>query len=306
MKLYSYEAERHLFDKVQSFAASPARWRMMHIDTNAMYPKPEEKRTQARVLNVMLRDALKDFDLYAYQLLDGDMVLLMEGAVTPIFEAIASKIDGMVPDISGMQQGCLHNDASTFHYYDLSIAFAKAALLADAKLAKYEQLLAMESAAAEEMQPTKPSVLEWDKRTFDKAAAQRALRQNMQVLIIEDDSFTARLVGNVVRSQAEVFEAGSGYIGMAAYVRSAPDMVLLDIELPDTNGHIMLKQILANDPDAFVVMLSGNSQRENVMAALEDGARGFVTKPFAREKIMHYLKLAVAAKKERVFRKHTA
>ena len=53
----------------------------------------------------------------------------------------------------------------------------------------------------------------------------------------------------------------------------------------------MLGQILGFDPQAYVVMLSGNSYMEDVTKAMKAGAKGFVTKPFPKDKLLNYIKL---------------
>lgn len=294
MKIYHINAERHFFDKVQSFSANPSRWRMIHFQHLA-----GERDGQSRALGAMMRDALKEEECYLYEMMDGDILVLLQGAVTPVFEKIAARLDGAMPDLLNVHAGCISNATDDCHYYDLSLAFNKAALLADIKLAAAERFMREQIRASSKEVVIPQATLHWDDAVFAVSAKARAARSGMQVLIIEDDSFTARLVGNIIRKECEVHDAASGYLGMASYLRMAPDMVFLDIELPDSNGHALLKQMIAHDPEAYIVMLSGNSQKENVVAALKDGAKGFVTKPFAREKVVHYVKQATLAKAQR-------
>ena len=67
---------------------------------------------------------------------------------------------------------------------------------------------------------------------------------------------------------------------------SAPDAVLLNIGLPDASGLEVLKCIRALDPYAYVVMLTGQASRENVLQATQLGAKGFIGKPFTSEKLL--------------------
>ena len=73
------------------------------------------------------------------------------------------------------------------------------------------------------------------------------------------------------------------------YVNKAPDVLFLDIGLPDINGHDVLERLFKLDPQAYVVMFSGNGDRENVLKAVELGAKGFVGKPFTQEKLIQYI-----------------
>ena len=74
-----------------------------------------------------------------------------------------------------------------------------------------------------------------------------------------------------------------------SYVNKAPDVLFLDIGLPDINGHEVLEKLFKLDPDAYVVMFSGNGDKENIMKAVELGAKGFVGKPFSQEKLLQYI-----------------
>ena len=73
------------------------------------------------------------------------------------------------------------------------------------------------------------------------------------------------------------------------YVNKAPAVRFLDIGLPDIDGHTVLKKVFEIDPDAYVVMFSGNGDKENVMKAVKTGAKGFVGKPFTKDKLYQYI-----------------
>ena len=66
-------------------------------------------------------------------------------------------------------------------------------------------------------------------------------------------------------------------------------MIFLDIDLPDVNGHEVLSSILKIDANAHIIMLSGNSDQENVVNAIKAGAKGFVAKPFLKDRLYKYI-----------------
>ena len=80
-------------------------------------------------------------------------------------------------------------------------------------------------------------------------------------------------------------EAATGQVALERYRKSIPDVVFLDIELPDLDGHEVLKQIKAIKDNAFIVMVSAHSTVENVKEAISSGASGFIVKPFSPQKI---------------------
>jgi len=128
---------------------------------------------------------------------------------------------------------------------------------------------------------------------FAEAKARRKARLPLHVLLVEDDPLTRRLVAGSFKEQYALITAESAQEALAAYLLHAPDIVFLDIGLPDGSGFEVLRRILANDPEAYVVMFSGNSYLDNVTAALNAGALGFIAKPFKRDKMQHYIEDSV-------------
>lgn len=128
----------------------------------------------------------------------------------------------------------------------------------------------------------------------------RDMRSNMQIMIVEDDPFSHKMVTNILGQHysTNISEDGEGAI--LSYVLKAPDVLFLDIGLPDMNGHDVLKKIFELDKQAYVVMLSGNGDRDNIVRAIELGAKGFVGKPFSKDKLFQYIEKSpfVQAKKQ--------
>ncbi len=117
----------------------------------------------------------------------------------------------------------------------------------------------------------------------------RAARKTLEMMIIEDDAFSRRLVENVLQRKYPLTGLGEATHALDTYARVAPDLLFLDINLPDVTGHELLEKIIALDPDAYVVMLSSNCDRENVTQAMSKGAKGFVAKPFTKDKLFQYI-----------------
>lgn len=119
----------------------------------------------------------------------------------------------------------------------------------------------------------------------------RGNREGNLVMIADDNEFVRFLVGKWLGSHAEILEAGNGFDLITAYQRTKPDILFLDIHMPGKNGNTVLKEVLAADPDAFVIMISGDSNKENVVFAKQNGAKGFLTKPFIREAVLRYFNM---------------
>lgn len=108
------------------------------------------------------------------------------------------------------------------------------------------------------------------------------------VLVIEDDVVARGIVALALRDLYDVIQAKDAKTGITAYVDKAPNTVFLDIHLPDHNGREVLNRIRLLDPEAYVVMLSGDSVPENIFLTKEMGAAGFVCKPLQKGHILKY------------------
>ncbi|MBX3159958.1 MAG: response regulator [Deltaproteobacteria bacterium] len=117
-----------------------------------------------------------------------------------------------------------------------------------------------------------------------------------RVVIIEDERDVARLLEfNLKSASFEVATGGTGAEGIAAVHRTKPDVVVLDLMLPDTSGYEVCKQIRA-DPavnDVGILMLTAKGEAEDRILGLEVGADDYVVKPFVvREVVLRVTALA--------------
>lgn len=127
------------------------------------------------------------------------------------------------------------------------------------------------------------------KEIFNEAKKLRTARMPSHVMIVEDDLLTRRMVTGTFKDNYAVITAANAQEAVTNYLMHAPDIVFLDIGLPDASGFDVLHQIMAIDPNAYVVMFSGNSYLDNVAAAMSEGASGFVSKPFKKDKMRRYI-----------------
>lgn len=132
------------------------------------------------------------------------------------------------------------------------------------------------------------------KEANDELAAslprRRTKRKIAEIMVIEDDPLSQRLISNVLKNVYNYTILGDGKNAVMTYLIKAPDVLFLDINLPDTTGHHILKKIFEIDQDAYVIMFSGNGDKENVLKAVNLGAKGFLGKPFTRDKLIQYIK----------------
>jgi len=129
-----------------------------------------------------------------------------------------------------------------------------------------------------------------DKDLISSLTMRREMRDDVEIMIVEDDPFSQKLVSNALNEKYSYSMTADGQGAVMNYIAKAPDVLFLDIGLPDIDGHTVLKKIFELDPHAYVVMFSGNGDKENVMKAIQLGAKGFVGKPFTKDKLFQYLK----------------
>lgn len=108
-----------------------------------------------------------------------------------------------------------------------------------------------------------------------------------KVLIVDDAEFLrVRLTKMLDTDGYEVFQAENGLKAVATYKDIHPDVVLMDITMPEMDGLTALKEIIGFDPRARVVMLTALGQESVVLEAVKSGARDFVVKPFEHDRVM--------------------
>lgn len=107
-------------------------------------------------------------------------------------------------------------------------------------------------------------------------------------LIIDDSTFMRMSIKNILTHQGyEVIgEAKNGKIGVEKYKELSPDIVTLDITMPEMGGLDALRKIMEHDADAKVLMVSALGQDRIIQEAIKIGAKGFLTKPFKRELVV--------------------
>jgi two-component system chemotaxis response regulator CheY len=102
------------------------------------------------------------------------------------------------------------------------------------------------------------------------------------VLIVDDSKFMRGLVGKALAAAGHdvVGQAEDGAQAVARYAELRPDVLTLDITMPNVNGLKALEEIIALDPDARVVMCTALGQERKMLEAMRLGAKSFIVKPY--------------------------
>jgi two-component system chemotaxis response regulator CheY len=108
------------------------------------------------------------------------------------------------------------------------------------------------------------------------------------VLICDDALFMRSMLSGILKAAdfEVVGEARTGAEAVEKYVQLRPDLVTMDIVMPDMGGIDAVRTIVKHDPNARVLMCSAMGQQALVVEALEAGARDFVVKPFQAARVL--------------------
>jgi DNA-binding NtrC family response regulator len=119
-----------------------------------------------------------------------------------------------------------------------------------------------------------------------------------KILIVDDEADIRNLLTAVLDNYYDVAEAGSGAALQKTFSQEQPDVILLDVKLPDAHGLDLLPQIKKRWPDTEVIVLSGQGTITMAVEAGRRGAFNFLSKPFENEKLLADVKCAIERKEQ--------
>lgn len=114
-----------------------------------------------------------------------------------------------------------------------------------------------------------------------------------KVLIVDDAAFMRMMIKNFAEKDGNfevVGEAENGVEAVKKYVELQPDLVTMDITMPEKDGIEALKEIMKINPQAIVVMCSAMGQEKMVLDSIVSGAKDFIVKPFKEDRVIEALR----------------
>jgi two-component system chemotaxis response regulator CheY len=117
-----------------------------------------------------------------------------------------------------------------------------------------------------------------------------------RVLIVDDAAFMRKMLGDVLAKGGHevIGEGANGAEAITQYQALRPDIMTLDITMPEKDGLAALREILTLEPSAKVVMCSALGQESKVLEAIKSGAKDFVVKPFQPDRVLDAIGKALA------------
>ena len=110
-----------------------------------------------------------------------------------------------------------------------------------------------------------------------------------KILVVDDAIFMRRMLADILTQAGyEVAgEAANGKEAIAQYKKLKPDMVTMDIIMPELGGIEAVKEIIKSDKSARILIVSAMGQQQLVVEAIQAGAKDFIVKPFEASRVLN-------------------
>ncbi|MDO3679888.1 response regulator [Paenibacillus ehimensis] len=109
-----------------------------------------------------------------------------------------------------------------------------------------------------------------------------------KIMVVDDAAFMRMFMKDILETAGHevVCEASNGREAIEKYATFRPDLVTMDITMPDMDGIAALKLIMERDPAAQIIMCSAMGHREMILEAIRSGAKDFVVKPLLGSRVL--------------------
>ena len=116
-------------------------------------------------------------------------------------------------------------------------------------------------------------------------------RRKITIMIVDDNDMMRAILRGMLRGEEYdvIGEARNGSAAVEMAERLKPDIICMDVVMPEKNGIEALSEIKATRPQTEFVMITGNADPETVQDSIQNGASGFIIKPFNAAKVLDTL-----------------
>jgi len=278
MTVFFTNAEEKLVEYMERLYAERQPWKMTVFVGNKTNREFSEQ-LYSKNSDVLFVDAANETEAVIFRCQDNEVVFLYrqrDSIVQPRLKRL------MLDIFSHVTENDIDFD-SAFYFYNLSIEFDQAMGFANEKL-RLERYRAQfrNGNIVEAVIPT------WNDEVFNRALHRRSARRHALVALVEDEVSIRHMAGMILRHKYNtVITADNGCSALDLYNEYAPDLMFLDINMPAMNGIEVLKRILRVDKDASIIMFTVNNNSDEIKAALQLGAKGYVVKPFIASALLN-------------------
>lgn len=108
-----------------------------------------------------------------------------------------------------------------------------------------------------------------------------------KILVVDDAAFMRTVLKNIlIKEGHDIVEATNGVEAIQAFEQHQPDLITMDITMPEMDGIVALREILKIDSKAKVCMVSAMGQEQIILESVKSGARDFIVKPFSPDDVL--------------------
>ena len=113
------------------------------------------------------------------------------------------------------------------------------------------------------------------------------MSKNLKIMVVDDSLITIKKIEKILNGLGHqvIKSSNTGEEAIVDYKQCLPDLLTMDITMPDMDGITATQKIIELDPDALIIMVTSHGQEQKVMDAIEAGAKGYVLKPIRAEKL---------------------
>lgn len=275
--------EEKILDTIQNYRSQPG-WLCLHYPLSRLTTTYEMQ--QKRIAINILHEELKNAECNILISNDNDIFIFTRVQKNKPWKQFTNKLRQLLSHdpLAFHKDKTPNPEFSGSYSLDMDADLEKLLFICDAKLEAKKQ--------EKEQKPSLPKVdskVMFNEFLVDSGKKRRIERDGLQILVVEDEAFSRKLVSSVIEKDFSTLIAKNGADALQTYALNFPDIVFLDIQMPDLNGHQVMTEIMQHDPEAFIVMLSANSSQKEVLSCMKEGAKGFITKPFKRDKLQSYI-----------------
>lgn len=228
----------------------------------------------------LIKGLLADRDANLLYCEEGDLLVQWSGTASMILKFLEELIRNYAA-----QEGCTELPEEFFHHYDFHAH-------GEELRSEFGKKLPATPAVEEAPPPPKRAASNFSdlqKQALTKSLARRATRTKTEILIVEDQPFSSKLLVSLLSKEHVCHVAANSKEALDKYAEYGPDITLLDVELPDGNGHELAALFKRHDLQSFIVMVTANNYAKDVEAARANKVQGFIVKPYNKLKVLEHI-----------------
>ena len=125
------------------------------------------------------------------------------------------------------------------------------------------------------------------------------LERQQKILIVDDSRTIVALINSILKEDYDTVSAGNGLEAIEVYNRAKPDLILMDVEMPEMNGFEACKKIKEQSKNTFIpiIFITSKGDLQSMKTGLSAGAEDYLTKPFEPEELLARVQAVLRTKK---------